>query len=201
VHISNSGTLGDANKIRIGQPGTHTTTHVAGIAAVTPPGVPEVVVIDPVTHQMGSQALDKQPISSFVIADTSFPELATFPVPLTPGVNDDMTIEAGGYLLITEPGLYEFCFTNHAVNTGVQQIRLVFVPDATPLDPPINFDSSLGNHTLVGIADNRNHTFSKFAITAATRMTVEAYAGAINPLANCEMNNTSMVVNCLFRRA
>ncbi len=149
---------------------------------------------------LNADDLQHQPMTAFAIANSSFASLTAFPLPLPPGTYFDMTVDPAGYLLITVPGLYEFAFTNHAVNTNTQNAVLSFVPDATPLDPPVNLESSVANHSLVGIADVRNHFFTRYLVTAPVRMTMTMYAEATVP-GNCDMNNTSIVVNANFRLA
>ena len=52
IEIGNAGTSADSNVIRIGTPGTQTTTYIAGIAGAWVTGG-SAVVVDPVTGQLG----------------------------------------------------------------------------------------------------------------------------------------------------
>jgi hypothetical protein len=57
ILVANTGTVTDSGVIKIGVDGTQTSTFIAGIQGVAPGGTPQMVVINPTTSQLGSQAI------------------------------------------------------------------------------------------------------------------------------------------------
>jgi len=56
IIIGNSGVLGESTTIRLGDPAVQGACYIAGIGGVTPGGTPQIVIIDPVTGELGSTA-------------------------------------------------------------------------------------------------------------------------------------------------
>lgn len=57
ILVANTGTVSDSGAIKIGTPGTQTSCIIAGVQGVAPGGTPQMVVINPATSQLGSQAI------------------------------------------------------------------------------------------------------------------------------------------------
>ncbi len=86
INIASAGSA-TSGEINIGTAGTHTKTTIAGIASVAPGGTPQMVVVNPSTGQLGSQAI-------------SLPKGSIYYIPAYPtGTNFAYAVQNTYYLL------------------------------------------------------------------------------------------------------
>lgn len=141
IEISN-GTIGNlaSNEIRIGMSSTN-KCFLRGIASITPPGTPQMVIIDPATHQLGSESIDNfttqnytMTLDSGTITTSTVRGVSTASIPLSlTKIGNAVTLVVPAFKINSQSG------SASTVNfTGVGALPLAYRPTY-----PMSFEVSI----------------------------------------------------------